>query len=141
MAASGLTPCAQRWRTHICMHMHSVGMLEFIEDPPALLTTVASFLSAGGLLGVGAPEKQSFALEKRFGILTHPFEPMEQALRACSLECEWSEAMNGYTLDDGQTSVRYRGSVWRAVTAGQAAEGIANRIELAGQAAKLGLDD
>ena len=41
-----------------------VGMLEFIEEPAAFVATVASFLKEGGLLGVGAPEKQPFALER-----------------------------------------------------------------------------
>ena len=41
-----------------------VGMLEFIEEPTAFVATVAAFLNEGGLLGVGAPEKQPFALEK-----------------------------------------------------------------------------
>ena len=41
-----------------------VGMLEFIEEPTAFVATVAAFLKQGGLLGVGAPEKQTFALEK-----------------------------------------------------------------------------
>jgi len=91
-----------------------VGMLEFIEDPTSFVTTVASFLAEGGLLGIGAPHKQSFALERQFGILTHPFEPMEAALRGAGLEKEWSEDMNGYILNHGATQVRYNGSVWRA---------------------------
>jgi SAM-dependent methyltransferase len=41
-----------------------VGMLEFIEEPAAFVAMVAAFLEEGGLLGVGAPEKQPFALEK-----------------------------------------------------------------------------
>ena len=90
-----------------------VGMLEFIEDPPSFMTTVASFLAEGGLLAVGAPQKQSFAFEKRFGILTHPFEPMESALCDAGLESAWSEEMNGYSLEDG-VRVKYKGSVWRA---------------------------
>jgi predicted TPR repeat methyltransferase len=91
-----------------------VGMLEFIDDPPTFVTTVASFLAEGGLLAIGAPHKQSFALERKFGILTHPFEPMEAALRHAGLEQEWSEDMNGYTLNDGATNVKYRGAIWRA---------------------------
>ena len=71
------------------------GMMEFVEDPPPFLRQVASALADGGLLGLAVPHKQSFSLEKRFGILTHAFEPMEEALRGCGLSLEWDENMTG----------------------------------------------
>ena len=89
-----------------------VGMMEFIEDPPPFVRTVAAALAEGGLLGLAVPHKQSFSLERRFGILTHPFEPMEEALRGSGLTLDWTADFNGYTLDDGRTQVKYKGSVW-----------------------------
>ena len=50
--------------------------------------------------------------------------PIEAALRGAGLELEWSDAMNGYTLDDGRLNVGYVGSVWRAGTAAAAATSI-----------------
>ena len=95
------------------------GMMEFVDDPPPFLRQVAAALADGGLLGLAVPHKQTFALEKRFGILTHAFEPMDEALRACGLTQEWSEDFNGYILERGKTEVMYRGSLWSRPAAGQ----------------------
>ena len=53
------------------------GMMEFVKYPVAFLQQVAQVLADGGLLGLAVPHKQTFALEKRFGILTHAFEPLD----------------------------------------------------------------
>ena len=90
-----------------------VGMMEFIADPPAFLhRVVSSCLADGGMLAIAVPHKQSFALEKRFGILTHPFEPMDATLRENGLSLLWSEDFNCYKLD-AATQVKYRGSLWK----------------------------
>ena len=89
-----------------------VGMMEFIEDPPPFLRQVVGALAKGGVLGLAVPHKQPFQLERRFGILTHPFEPMEEALRGCGLALEWQEDFMGYNLDEGKMPVQYRGFLW-----------------------------
>jgi|EP01043_Picozoa_sp_COSAG02_P003403 2-polyprenyl-3-methyl-5-hydroxy-6-metoxy-1,4-benzoquinol methylase len=88
------------------------GMMEFVKDPVAFLQQVVRALARGGLLGLAVPHKQTYALERRFGILTHALEPLDEALRSCGLEKEWSEDFNGYTLERGKVEVMYRGSVW-----------------------------
>ena len=88
------------------------GMMEFVHDPPAFLKQVAQAMANGGLLGLAVPHKQSFAIEKHFGIVTHELEPMEKVLCDLGLTQEWADDFNGYILEEGKVEVMYRGSVW-----------------------------
>ena len=93
------------------------GMMEFVNDPPVFLKQVEKAIASGGLLGLAVPHKQSFAIEKHFGILTHELTPMAETLRGCGLTQEWADDFNGYTLENGKVEVMYRGSVWSKATA------------------------